>query len=172
MRQTWYLALLPSLSSTICTTPYTNHCVWAPFQTTHTTTTPSQGLVLNHFLKALNFILLLIFLGCWLCKWFSISAFVLPLGLWVERPYKSRPKRGVGGHSICWISVWEHCLEAGVSSGALYHKGRLPWSTWQEPVEGSSSEVIFFSITLRIIEGTCSLHALVLDGHKSPNSSY
>ena len=118
MRETWYLALLPSLSSTICTEAYTNHCVWALFQTTHTTTTPSQGLVLNHFLKSLNFILLLIFLGCWLCKWFSISAFVLPLGLWVERPYKSRPKRGVGGHSICWMSK---CL------GALIGGGGQPW---------------------------------------------
>lgn len=34
------------------------------------------------------------------------------------------------------------------------------------------SEVIFLLITLRIIEGTCSLHPLVLDGHKSPKSKF
>lgn len=141
MRETWS-GPLASLSSTVCTKAYTNHCVWALFQTTHTTTTLFQGLVLNHLLNSLNFFLLLVLLT--LGKWFSISAFVLPLGLWVERPYKSRPLRGVGD-TVCveWVSVWEHCLRQGSALGHCIPKGGFPEvhgrRLWRAAVVKSSS---------------------------------
>lgn len=49
------------------------------------------------------------------------------------------------------------------------HGERLPRNKWEGPQEGSSSEGIFLRITLRIIQGMCSLHSLQLTGRKTPN---
>ena len=108
-RYVW--AHLPPLSPTICTKAHTNHWAWGPFQTTLTL----PGLVLNHFLNSLDFILPLIFLGCWLCNllFHFCLCFALELVGWNALQSRHLNKGSRWSDSMCWINECQAALLGG-----------------------------------------------------------